>query len=131
MNLFNKRFLLVDDDPLNNKLSKMALKQTFGEVHIKEFLEPELALEFIQIEFEHNHYKEKTTLFLDLNMPSLTGWEFLDKFMMFTDRIKNQIDIYILSSSIDPTDIDRAKLNLLVLDFIEKPLHGRIISSLL
>jgi len=118
-----KQFLLVDDDSLNNKLSKMALKHSFGEVEVKEFVDPEMALKFIENEYDHQQFKEKTTLFLDLNMPNLTGWEFLDIFKTFTERVKNQFTIYILSSSIDPSDIQRATLNPLVKDFIEKPLN--------
>jgi hypothetical protein len=41
----------------------------------------------------------------------------------FKDRVKNQFNIYMLSSSVDPNDIQRAKLNPLVIDIIEKPLN--------
>ncbi len=117
-----RRILIVDDDPQNNSLSKMTLKISLGEVDVKDFLIPEVALEYIETEFANYMSEEKTTLFLDINMPSLTGWEFLDIFNTFTDSVKKQFNIYILSSSIDPADIQRAKLNPLVTDFVEKPL---------
>lgn len=124
-----KRFLIVDDDASTNFLSKMALRKSLGEVDVKDFVVPENALEYIATEFK-NKQEEKTTLFLDINMPTLTGWEFLDKFKTFTEPIKNQFIIYILSSSIDPADIQRAKLNPLVTDFIEKPLNKAILIKL-
>ena len=122
-----KRFLIVDDDPLNNIVSKMVLKKSFGEVVVKDFIIPELALEHIETEFEHKQFEEKTTLLLDINMPSITGWEFLDIFKTFAEPVKNQFNIYILSSSVDIIDIQRAKQNPLVIDFIEKPLKKDVL----
>jgi len=127
MKTSTKRFLLVDDDPLNNMITKMALKNTLGEIELKEFLIPELALEYIENEYKQEHLEGQTTLLLDINMPTLTGWEFLDKFKTFSNSIKNQFDIYILSSSIDPADIEQAKLHPLVIDFIEKPIKKEAI----
>lgn len=119
-----KRFLLVDDDTLNNSLTKMILKKSFEEVHINDFTDPEDGLEFMKSQSSHNPplADGKTTLFLDINMPTISGWEFLEKFELFDSSIKEQYDIYILSSSIDPKDINRAKKNPLVIDFLEKPL---------
>lgn len=74
--------------------------------------------------------ESEITLFLDINMPTITGWEFLEKFQEFTDSVKNQFNIYMLSSSIDPSDIQRAKLNPLVIDFIEKPLSKAILADI-
>jgi len=123
MTQVTKRFLLVDDDELNNSLSKIALKKSLGEVQINVFVVPEIGLEFIESDFTGQTHDKKTTLFLDINMPTMTGWEFLDKFGQFKKSIKDQFNIYILSSSVDPSDINRAKENPLVIDFIEKPLN--------
>lgn len=124
-----QRFLIVDDDHSTNFLHKMALRKLLGDVDVKDFVMPETALEYIGTEFNHQH-DEKTTLFLDINMPTITGWDFLEKFDTFPESIKNHFNIYILSSSIDPADIQRAKLNPLVIDFIEKPLNKAILIKL-
>lgn len=124
-----KRFILVDDDPLTNLLAKKILEKNLGEVEVRDFLVPELALKYIETAFENKEYEGKTTLFLDINMPSLTGWEFLDKFEKFAEAIKNQFNIYMLSSSVDPADIQRAKQNPLVRDFIEKPISKAFLSE--
>lgn len=118
-----KRFILVDDDQLSNFLSARVIKKNLGEVEVKDFVIPELALEYIEAEFTDKASDGKITLFLDINMPTLTGWEFLDKFNTLTESIKNQFNIYMLSSSVDPADIRRAKQNPLVIDFIEKPIN--------
>jgi len=125
-----KQFLIVDDDPQNNFISKMELKKYLGEVEVTDFVIPEKGLEYIQTKFSENPTGHKTTLLLDLNMPSMTGWEFLEIFKSFAEPIRRQFDIYILSSSIDPKDIERAKQNPHVIDFIEKPLNKAILLTI-
>ncbi|MEH6769630.1 response regulator [Maribacter arcticus] len=127
MTLITKRFLLVDDDPLNNYITKRTLEISLGEVHITDFTNPEDGLEFIKSEPIHNPTDGKTTLFLDINMPLLSGWEFLEAFDLLDASIKEQYNIYILSSSVDHYDINLAKVNPFVLDFIEKPLNQAMI----
>lgn len=116
-------FILVDDDPINNFLSKKAIEMNLSKTEIKVFLSPEIALQYLETEFEQQKQEQRNIILLDLNMPTLTGWEFLEAFETFAPSLKNQFQIYILSSSIDPADIHRAKENPLVIDFIEKPLN--------
>jgi response regulator RpfG family c-di-GMP phosphodiesterase len=123
MTQITKRFLLVDDDPISNLISKMALKKSLGQIHIDDFTNPEDGLEFMKSEPSHNPPDGKTTLFLDIIMPTISGWEYLEEFDLFDTSIKEQYDIYILSSSVYPKDINRAKENPLFIDFIEKPLN--------
>lgn len=59
-------------------------------------------------------------IFLDLNMPIMTGWEFLDEFMKMD--IHEEITLYIVSSSINPIDMDKAKEYEAVSSFIDKPI---------
>ncbi|HRE77360.1 MAG TPA: response regulator [Flavobacterium sp.] len=125
-----KQFIIVDDDRFSNLLSKIVLGKLFEGVEIKDFLVPELALDYIKAEFKYRETTEKTMLFLDINMPTLSGWEFLHSFNSLPDSIKKQFDIYMLSSSIDPADIERAKLNPLVTDFIEKPINREALERL-
>ncbi len=67
-------------------------------------------------------------IFLDLNMPIMDGWEFLDEFVKLP--IENKPRVYIVSSSIDNQDIERAKTYDIVKDFIVKPLSDSILSDL-
>lgn len=122
MNNSIKKFLLIDDDPLNNYLTKRVIKKVFQDAEIIEFTEPEIALTHLENNYTNNIVNEKTTVFLDINMPTMSGWEFLVKFEKHNDIIKNQFNIYMFSSSINPADIYRAKQDPLVIDFIEKPL---------
>lgn len=61
-------------------------------------------------------------IFLDLNMPIMNGWDFLESFKRFQQKIVKPIMIYVISSSIDPGDISRSKKYKAVKDYIIKPM---------
>ncbi len=61
-------------------------------------------------------------IFLDLNMPQFSGWQFLDQFKKLYPFIKKTINIYIFSSSVDKADKLRSKLYPFVKDFYQKPI---------
>ncbi|MGV8814712.1 MAG: response regulator [Gelidibacter sp.] len=118
-----KRFLIIDDDPLNNFITKTVLIKLFGEIHINNFTIPEDGLDYITSKPEWNPSYGKTIIFLDINMPTLSGWEFLEIFEHFEATVKEQYIIYVLSSSVNHSDIQCAKAHHLVIGYIEKPLN--------
>jgi len=61
-------------------------------------------------------------IFLDLNMPVMDGWEFLERFTSIKNKFNKVITIYIVSSSINPVDIDRAKSLSSVCGYLIKPM---------
>ncbi len=70
-------------------------------------------------------------VFLDLNMPICNGWGFLDRFSKIHPQMQNGMEIYIVSSSIDPEDINRAENYEFVKDFVSKPLTEEFIRSVI
>ena len=116
----NLQFIIVDDDPLNNMLCTYMIEKTLNTDRVLAFTLPVEALAFIQTTY--NASSDPTILLLDINMPMINGWEFLDKYDDFSVEIKNRIIIYLLSSSIYHVDISRAAAHKNVKDFITKPL---------
>ncbi|UJH92713.1 response regulator [Antarcticibacterium sp. 1MA-6-2] len=110
-------FILIDDDPVTNLINKKIIQIACGDKvkTITTFLNPEKALEYLKtIPF----YKTgEYILFLDINMPEMNAWQFLD-------HLGNQNDfkINILSSSITNADLNKAENHKLVRDYIYKPL---------
>lgn len=119
-------FITVDDDPVNNLLSKLVIKKAFPEAVVHSFLTAELALQFIEYEIFNC---DKIILFLDINMPKIDGWGFLDRFDKLKPEITGKINIYMLSSSLDDNDVMRAKSYPSVLDYIVKPLNLKNMES--
>ena len=116
-----RSYIIVDDDLLNNMICCMTIKSALGEVETKTFTVPEEGLAFIQNDFANN--LQPTILFLDINMPTLTGWEFIELYVKFSEEVKNEISIYMLSSSVDHNDQQKADTMLSVKGFMTKPLQ--------
>lgn len=125
-----KRYLIVDDDKANNMLCKMILKKTFEEAEVISYDSPCEALNYINSQYLISDDNLKTVIFLDINMPDITGWEFLDIFKDFNENIRNFFTIYMLSSSVDYKDKNLAKENPLVEGYIEKPLTREKIKNI-
>ena len=112
-NQASKLIVLVDDDEINMFICKKLLKIFDPEIETMEFLDSTSALEFVK-----RNTNKISLLLLDLNMPKLNGWQFLDKITM--EDIGSEV--VILSSSIDPNDFQKAKKEGKVKDYWSKPL---------
>ncbi len=116
-------FVVIDDDNVNNMVCKAAIKTATSGVVPVCFTNPIEGLHYMEHEYLKAAENTPTILFLDLNMPEMSGWEWLFKFEQFPQTIKEHVTIYILSSSVNPTDIAKANANIYVNGYIFKPLN--------
>ena len=123
------RFIIIDNDPVNNLLCGLAIKDAVVDADILDFTNPLKAFEYVSADNESNN--RMNILLLDINLPIWSGWDFADQFEKLDEKIKNNFKIYMLSSSIDNNDKLRAAENKNVVDYIEKPLTERKVLSLL
>src|SRR5690554_6238204 len=101
MHLFDL-IVLIDDDPINNLINKRLISKLDLSPNVVDFLEAEKALKFIAEDSIRN-----TLILLDINMPVMNGWDFLNH---YGDLEKKRNDkIVMLSSSIDHQDIKKSK----------------------
>ncbi len=70
-------------------------------------------------------------IFLDINMPIMNGWDFLEEFTKIPNLNKDNIQLYVVSSSIDPSDLQRAKQFELVNNYILKPILPKQLNEIL
>ena len=115
------KILLVDDDTTYLFITKKILEQQQNVEQINTFMNGLEALTYLK-----EHSKEENILpnilFLDLFMPIMDGWEFLDEFKEVKSNHLNKITIYICTSSISPHDVERAKNISSVSGYIIKPI---------
>ena len=125
------RFILIDDDAACNMISRFTLRKAIADVTINVFTEPEKGLEFIQKNYSEQNADRSTVLFLDINMPSMTGWEFLEQYAELDEHVHQHFKIYMLTSSIDTRDKEKAANSPFVAGFLSKPLSVEKLQELL
>ncbi len=113
--------MLVDDDPIFVFLTRKVIAETEFAGRIDVFENGKSGIEFLTKVIESKEMLPEI-IFLDLNMPILDGWGFLEEFIALKPKFAEQITIYIVSSSVSPHDIQRAKAIDVVSDFIIKPI---------
>jgi two-component system, chemotaxis family, chemotaxis protein CheY len=104
---------LVDDDYIFQLTASRLLKAADAT--------GEEALRYLN-EHAHEANKLPDLLLLDINMPHVDGWMFLNDYAHLKDKLSKNIKIYMVSSSIDPVDMNRAKSNQSVEDYLVKPI---------
>ncbi|MVN21515.1 response regulator [Mucilaginibacter arboris] len=113
-----KTIAVVDDDPiyinaLKNLLSSWQVANPF-----LFFTSGKEALDFLLVK---EALALPDVLLLDLNMPLMNGWKFLENLEPVLPQLQKKINIYLVSSSIWEEDLKRAKKNKLIKEFITKP----------
>lgn len=116
-----KTLTLIDDDEIFVFLTKKAIEKTKLIDQIKVFDNGLDAIIFLK-ENKDNIEILPEVIFLDLNMPVMDGWQFLEEYILLHPTIGKKITVYICSSSISPDDIKRAKAINEVADYIIKPI---------
>ncbi len=111
---------LVDDDQVFQLTSSRMIKSANLTDTLLQFENGEDALNFLKA-----HAGDSATLpdyiFLDINMPFVDGWMFLEDYADLKNNLKKDITIFMVSSSIDPRDVNRAKGDTNVKEYIIKP----------
>ena len=112
---------VVDDDEIYTFTVKLIIARSQIAEKTIFFHNGQAALDFL-VDNLHKNDQLPDLILLDLNMPVLDGWQFLDQFRKLVPVLNKKITVYIVSSSIDEEDYKRAKAIELVTDFIVKPL---------
>jgi PAS domain S-box-containing protein len=113
---------IVDDDQVITYITEHMLINADSSLKISSFLSAKMALEKLRLDGV-----APDILLLDINMPGITGWEFLDQL----SALGLKANVYMYSSSIDPDDVKEARNYPMVKDFISKPLDARTIRQVL
>lgn len=108
---------IVDDDKIMLFIVKKLMKISGFDDDPKLFEKPEEAVEALRAEYNPNDH---FVIFLDINMPAMNGWEFLDEIDSFISP--DNTVVFMISSSVDQSDILRAESHKLISRYLEKPL---------
>lgn len=125
-----KHILLVDDSDIDNMVNKrVILKAGYTEeVTVKK--SAQAALDYLSENAEDQSALIPDLILLDIRMPEIDGFGFLERFEKLPVHIHHNVDIVMLSSSIDAEDFRRAEENRFVKKFVNKPLKKETIDML-
>ena len=121
--------IIIDDDPISSKIAALSIKKGIPNNHCVIFNNPEVALNDIrELQIAQPHLNP--LLLIDINMPEINGFEFLDLLTEEEKSFLKDSKIIMLSSSVNQKDIERAKTYPIIRDFVSKPLTVEYIRGL-
>lgn len=128
MNKNLKYIMLIDDDEDDNYFHEKAIKKNNPENIVIVKTSGILALEYL--EANNNTGPRPDLIFLDINMPRMNGWEFLDAYNLLDRKLQSEAIIIMLTTSQNLQEKSHAKSWSFVFDFITKPLTPDIIQEI-
>lgn len=112
---------IIDDDKLYVSLIKMLIKKNKLDVELLIFENGKVAFDYFKEEISKETPKLPEVILLDLNMPIMDGWEFLTAIEPYADKLTSKL--HVVSSTINPSEVRKAKNHSFVSDFMTKPIN--------
>jgi CheY-like chemotaxis protein len=121
--------MLVDDDEMDNIIHQKIIESNKFSEKVMVFHTGREALAYLRKNAKSAE-NLPDLIFLDINMPIMDGFQFLEEFEHLDAQILDKCKIIMLTSSISPRDIDRAASNRYVKKYLNKPLHSRHLQAI-
>jgi CheY-like chemotaxis protein len=118
----NKTFLVIDDSYIDRLVAGMLIKRTYNNPDVYEVSGGRQALDWLTE--QPSRVSEALIILLDIMMPQMDGFEFLDQFDSLSSDIKNKTTIIMLSSTLDHDDMKKAQQHPQVKKLLSKPLSA-------
>lgn len=115
------RVMIVDDTQIDRYVASYMMKKHHFAKEIIEFDMATKAIDFLE-QNQENAEKLPQIIILDIRMPEMDGFQFLERLSVLPKSIKKSCCIIMLSTSLDPHDHERAENNPVVKKFLNKPL---------
>ena len=125
-----KTILLVDDDEATNFIHSMVIKQMNCTENIVVRENGAEALEYLTSATD-GKYPQPDLILLDINMPRMDGWEFLEEYKNLDDDQLAKTVIVMLTTSLNPDDKEKAGVIPVITGFMSKPLTSEMLQELL
>ena len=122
--------LLVDDDEATNYMHQLIIKKTNCTEKVICKQNGKLALDYL-LAVDNEENVQPDIIFLDINMPGMNGWEFLEHYDKLTKEQQAKIVVVMLSTSIDPVDMSKAEDIEYISRFNPKPLTTTMLNDII
>jgi CheY-like chemotaxis protein len=122
------KLVVIDDNPTDHYIMQRLLHNNYNCEQATYTYDGRLVLDYLQ-ENKETGSMLPDVIFLDLDMPQLTGWEFLDELETFNVKAKKNVQVHIMSSSIRSADVFHSKKYTCVNSFMTKPLSKDLVNK--
>jgi CheY-like chemotaxis protein len=126
--------MLIDDNEIDNLINQKMIEASAIAEHIFTHTGAKSAIEFLKnidkMSAAGGGVFLPEIIFLDIDMPLMDGFQFLEEFEKLSDNIKNNCKVIMLTSSMNPQDLSKAKKNNYVKKYINKPLTQETLESI-
>jgi CheY-like chemotaxis protein len=112
---------LIDDDNIYQYTARVILESTGLAKQIQSFYNGNDAINYFSDPKNFDSETLPDVIFLDINMPIMDGWEFLEEYKQFQAKLPKPIAIYMVSSSVNSSDMQRSRSYNAVSDYLVKP----------
>ena len=112
---------LIDDDNIYQFTARKILESTGLAKHIQSFYNGREAITYFKDDSNLISETFPDVIFLDINMPVMNGWEFLEEYQELYGNFPKPVVVYVVSSSIDSYDMKKSREYKGVSDYIVKP----------
>jgi len=126
-----KCIMLVDDNADDNFIHSRVIKKSNAAINVIEKQTALDALEYLGSKNKHNRDTHPDLIFLDINMPGMNGWEFLEEYNKLDKQFQSQAIIVMLTTSDNPEDKLKANASNIASDFRTKPLTNAMLEEIL
>ncbi|NJC27289.1 response regulator [Neolewinella antarctica] len=126
-----KQILLIDDSVSDNFIHARRIRNVNVTESIITKKNGREALDYLTEELPNNQYQQPELIFLDINMPVMNGWEFLDEYDKLMDKQKALVVLAMLTTSTAESDKEKAKNYGHLSTFLEKPLKEEDLLSII
>ncbi|MCC9070702.1 response regulator [Flavobacterium sp. F-65] len=113
-------FLLIEDSDIDKLVIKQLLRKVLDVTHVNAVNNGKEGIEWI-ID-NRKSFSQSLVILLDIQMPIMNGFEFLIEYGKLPDELRDETQIFVLSSSLVREEIKRIKSNRYVTDFLSKPI---------
>lgn len=118
--------ILIDDSAFDLFIYEKLLIKSGITRTVKTFNSAREALKFL---ISEESALPQTVILLDLQMPDMNGFDFIDAYAQVPEGLKNKIQIFMLSSTIDSRDIEKARSSPYIIDLLPKPLEIEVLKN--
>jgi CheY-like chemotaxis protein len=122
--------VLIDDDEPTNFLHKLIIERYACTERIVVFQDAQMALEFLTDDTV-GAYVQPDLILLDINMPGMNGWEFMESYAKLPNEQRGHIVVMMLTTSLNPDDRKHADSIDGVTGFLSKPLTKKLLQEIL